>query len=220
MTPPPTPADLARHIDYPLLDPRLTDEQVLAGLHLARRLGVAAVIVRPCDIDLAVRTLQGAAVRVGAVCGFPHGTQNTATKLYEARDLLRRGAKEIDMVAGVSKLLSREFQHVQSELLQMAEACHKEGAILKVILETPWLTPELAIIACRCAERAEADFVSTGAGSASLAYPLDDVRLLRSHVPAEMGVKTESVATREEALAALEAGATRLGTIAPEVLVG
>ncbi|MDE3165428.1 MAG: deoxyribose-phosphate aldolase, partial [Acidobacteriota bacterium] len=85
MTPPATPALLARHIDYPLLDPRLTDEQVLEGLHLARRLGVAAVIVRPCDIDLAVRTLQGAAVRVGAVCGFPHGTQNTATKLYEAR---------------------------------------------------------------------------------------------------------------------------------------
>ncbi|MDE3166107.1 MAG: 2-deoxyribose-5-phosphate aldolase, partial [Acidobacteriota bacterium] len=107
-----------------------------------------------------------------------------------------------------------------SELLQMAETCHREGAILKVILETPWLTPELAIIACRCAERAEADFVATGGGAVPAGYPLEDVRLLRAHVPAEMGVKTESVATREEALAALEAGATRLGTPAPGVLLG
>ncbi|MBS1857682.1 MAG: deoxyribose-phosphate aldolase [Acidobacteria bacterium] len=219
MTPPATCEDLARRIDYPLLAPRLNDEQVVEGLQLARRLGVAAAIVRPCDIDLAVRTLQGAAVRVGAVCGFPHGTQNTATKLYEARDLLRRGAREIDMVIGASKLLSREFQHVQAELLQMAESCHKEGAILKVILETPWLNRELAIIACRCAERAEADFVSTGTGFAGADYPLDDIRLLRSHVPEEMGVKTEGVTTLEEALAAFEAGAARIGSPAAAAIL-
>jgi deoxyribose-phosphate aldolase len=219
MAPPSTLEDLARRLDYPLLAPRLTDEQVIEGLQLARRLGVAAAIVRPCDIDLAVRTLQGASVRVGAVCGFPHGTQNTATKLYEARDLLRRGAKEIDMVIGASKLLSREFQHVQAELLQMAESCHKEGALLKVILETPWLNRELVIIACRCAERAEADFVSTGTGFSGAPYPLDDVRLLRSQVPEEMGVKTEAVTTLAEALAAFEAGASRIGTsAAAEVL--
>ena len=128
--------------------------------------------MRPCDIDLAVRTLQGSSVKAGAVCGFPHGSQNTATKLYEARDLLRRGAREIDMVIAISKLLSREFQHVQMELLQISESCHKEGALLKVILENAYLTDELKIIACRCCERAEVDFVKTSTGFADSGYTL------------------------------------------------
>jgi deoxyribose-phosphate aldolase len=207
---PATYEDLAQRIDHTLVLPQLTDTLVVEGLNLARRYGVAAAIGRACDIDLAVRTLQGSQVRPGAVCAYPHGTQNTATKLYEARDLLRRGAKAIDMVIGVSKLLSREFQHVQTELLQMAESCHKEGATLTVILENGYLTDELKIIACRCAERAEADFVSTGTGFAA-PYSLDDVRLMRKHVPEEMGVKVEGVATLEEALAALDAGAGRIG---------
>jgi deoxyribose-phosphate aldolase len=208
---PATYEELAHRIDHTLVHPQLTDTQVVEGLNLARGYGVAAAIGRPCDVDLAVRTLQGSAVRPGAVCGFPHGSQNTATKLYEARDLLRRGAKAIDMVIGVSKLLSREFQHVQTELLQMAESCHKEGATLTVILENGYLNDELKIIACRCAERAEADFVSTSTGFAA-PYTLEDIRLIRKHVPEEVGVKVAGIATLDEALAALDAGAGRIGT--------
>src|SRR5438067_13144339 len=126
------PEQLPLMIDHALLLPELTDAQVLDGLKMARSYAIASVTVRPCDIDLAVRTLAGSSVKPGSVSSYPFGWQNTATKLYETRDLLRRGAKEIDMVIAISKLLSREFQHVQTELLQMSEACHKEGAILKV----------------------------------------------------------------------------------------
>src|ERR1039457_1349632 len=133
---------LAHLIDHPLVKPELTDEQVIEGLELAKRSRIVCASVRPCDIDLAVRTLQGSSVEPGAVCGFPHGSQNTGTKLYEARDLLRRGAREIDMVVAISKLVSREFQYVQMELQQMAELCHKEGALLKVIQETASLPDE------------------------------------------------------------------------------
>src|SRR5262249_12101931 len=127
--------DLARLIDHSLLEPQLTSGQVLDGLSLAKRYGVASVAVRPSDIDVAVRQLQGSAVRPAGVVGFPHGSSSTGTKLYETRDLLRRGAKEIELVVAISKLVSREFQYVQTELNQAAEACHNEGAILKVILE-------------------------------------------------------------------------------------
>ena len=180
---------LAKLIDHPLVKPELTDEQVIEGLELAKRYNIACASVRPCDIDLAVRTLQGSSVKAGAVCGFPHGSENTATKLYEARDLLRRGAREIDMVIAISKLLSREFQHVQMELLQMSELCHKEGALLKVILENAYLTDELKIIACRCCERAEVDFVKTSTGFAPSGYTLADIALMRKHLPEEIGVK-------------------------------
>ena len=180
---------------------------------MARRLGIPGVTVRPCDIDLTVRTLQGSSVKPGAVCGFPHGSQNTATKLYEARDLLRRGAREIDMVAPIAKLLSREFQHVQVELLQMAELCHKEGAVLRVTLENAYLTDELKIIACRCCERAEVDVVCTSTGFAPAGYTLEDVKLMRKHLPEEIGVMAAGgVGTVDEATALCEAGAARIGT--------
>src|SRR5689334_6876664 len=108
--------DIARMIDHSLLRPELTEDEVIEGCELARRYGVASVTVRPCDVDTAVRILgAGSPVRVGTVAGFPHGSSTTAVKLYEARDALRRGAREIDVVAGISRLLSRQFQHVQVE---------------------------------------------------------------------------------------------------------
>ena len=211
---------LAQFIDHPLVNPELTDEQVIEGLELAKRYRVACASVRPCDIDLAVRTLQGGSVTPGAVCGFPHGSQNTATKLYEARDLLRRGAREIDMVVAISKLLSREFQYVQMELLQMAELCHKEGALLKVILENAYLTDELKIVACRSCERAEVDFVMTSTGFAPSGYTLADIALMRRHLPGEIGVKAAGgIRSLDQALEVYQAGASRIGTANTAVIL-
>src|SRR5690349_937065 len=211
---------LARLIDHPLVKPDLTDEQVIEGLELAKRYQVASASVRACDIDLAARTLQGSSVRPGAVCGFPHGSQNTATKLYEARDMLRRGAREIDMVIAISKLISREFQHVQMELLQMSELCHKEGALLKVILENAYLTEELKIIACRCCERAEVDFVKTSTGFAPTGYTVEDIKLMRKHLPEEIGIKAASgIRTVDQVLEVYELGCTRIGATSTAALL-
>lgn len=205
--------DLAQLIDHSLVKPELSDEEVVGGIELAKRYGVASVSVRPCDIDLAVRTLQGSPVKAGSISGFPHGSQNTATKLYETRDLLRRGAREIDMVIAISKLISREFQHVQMELLQMSELCHKEGALLKVILETGYLTEEQTIIACRCCERAEVDFVKTSTGFGPRGYTIEDIKLMRKHVPEEIGVKAAGgLRTVDQVFEVHALGCTRIGT--------
>ncbi len=220
--PPPlaTYEDLARMIDHPLVKPELTTAQVVEGIELAKRYRVASVSVRPCDIDLAVRMLGTGPVKPGSVSGFPHGSQNTATKLFETRDLLRRGAREIDMVIAISKLLSREFQHVQTELSQMSDACRKEGAVLKVILETAYLTDELKIIACRCCERAEVDFVKTSTGFAPSNYTLDDLRLMRKYLPEEIGVKAAGgIRTIADVLSVYEAGCTRIGTTATAAIL-
>jgi deoxyribose-phosphate aldolase len=204
--------DIARMIDHALLRPELTGVQVLEGLELAKRCHVASATVRPCDIEMAVRALEGSPVRPASVCSFPHGSGNTATKLYETRDLLRRGAKEIDMVVAISKLLSREFEHVQVELLQVSELCHKEGAVLKVILETAYLTGELKIIACRCAARAEVDFVQTATGFAPAEATIEDVQLLRKHLPEGIGIKAAGLRTVDQVLEAYAAGCSRVGT--------
>ena len=133
----------------------------------------------------------------------------------ENNDLLRRGAREIELVIGVPKLLSREFQHVQTELVQASETCRKEGAILKVTLETSWLTDELKIIACRCCERADVHFVKTSTGIAGGGATVEDVKLMRDTVGPDIGVKASGgIRNQQDALAMVEAGATRIGASA------
>lgn len=211
---------LAKMIDHSLVRPELTETDIVEGCRLAKAYHVASVSVRPSDVDAAVRELQGSDVAVGSVAGFPHGSSTTGTKLYEARDLLRRGAKEIDMVLNIGKLRSRAFQYIETELLQMAEACHQNGAILKVIFENAYLTDELKIVACRICNRAGVDFAKTSTGFAPTGYTMADLRLMRKHLPADIGLKAASgVRTLETALEVYGAGCTRFGATQTETIL-
>jgi deoxyribose-phosphate aldolase len=212
--------DLAKMIDHSLVRPELTDDQVVAGCELAKRYQVASVSVRPCDVDLAVRLLGGSGVAAGSLAGFPHGSSTTAVKLYEIRDVLRRGAKEVDMVLNISKLISRQFQYVEMELLQAAEECHKQGALLKVIFENALLTDELKIVACRISARAEVDFVKTSTAFAATGCTLEDLKLMRAHTPEHIGVKAAGgVRTLDKALEAYQAGCSRIGATATAAIL-
>lgn len=211
---------LAKMIDHSMVRPELTDEQVAAGCELAKRYQVASVSVRPCDVDLAVRLLNGSGVAVGTVAGFPHGSTTTAVKLYEIRDVLRRGAKEVDMVLNIARLLSRQFQFVETELLQAAEECHKQGALLKVIFENAYLTDELKIVACRISARAEVDFVKTSTAFGPGGYTLEDLKLMRAHTPEQIGVKAAGgVRTLDKALEVYQVGCSRFGATATAAIL-
>jgi deoxyribose-phosphate aldolase len=206
---------LARMIDHSLVRPELTEQQVEEGCRVARQYVVASVSVRPSDVDLAVSWLSGSGVAVGSVTGFPHGSSTTASKLYELRDLLRRGAAEIDMVLNIGKLLSRSFQHVETELRQMAGACHESGALLKVIIENAYLTDELKIIACKIATRAGVDFVKTSTGFAPGGCTIEDLRLMRAHCGPNVRIKAAGgVRTLDKALEVYQAGCDRIGATA------
>jgi deoxyribose-phosphate aldolase len=207
--------DLAKMIDHSLLRPELSEQQVFEGCRIARDYNVASVTVRPSDVDPAVRWMSESAVPVGSVVGFPHGSSTTSVKLYEARDLLRRGAREIDMVINIGKLISRSFQFVETELVQMAEACHEGGAILKVIFENAYLTDELKIVACKISTRAGVDFVKTSTGFAPTGATLEDLRLMRAHAGANVRIKAAGgVRTLDKALEVYQAGCSRFGATA------
>lgn len=204
--------NIALMVDHSLLRPQLTRTEVEQGLELALRYGVAAATMRPCDLDLAVRALARTSVKPGSVVGFPHGSANTATKLFETRDLLERGAREIDMVIAISRLLSRDIDYVQTELDQVAELCHRNGAILKVIFENAYLTDEFKILACECCAKAEVDFVKTSTGFAPSGYTVADLKLMRKHTPPHIGVKAASgLKTLDQVLEVRDLGVTRVG---------
>lgn len=213
MTPPATYEALASAVNCALLDPERSNSQTVEALEAARRYAVAVVTVRPCDVELAVRVLAGSAVLPGAVAAYPHGFQTTGVKLYEVRDLIRRGAREISAVLGLSRLLSREFQHVQTELNQLAEACRGEGARLTVLLDTPRLSDELKIIACACCERAEIDFVAPLAS-----WTPADLELLRKHLPDETGLQA-AAATLDQALELRSLGCARIALDTPVAIL-
>jgi deoxyribose-phosphate aldolase len=213
MTPPPTYEAIASAVNYTLLDPELTNSQVVEGLEQAKRYGVGVVTVRPCDADVAARVLAGSSVRPASVAGYPHGFQTTSMKLYETRDLLRRGMKEVGAVIGIGRLRSREFQHLMTELNQIAEACRVEGAQCMTILDVARLTDELKIIAYTCCERAEV------AGASALAgWTEADVALMRKHLPDEAVVEVPA-STVDRALEALAAGANRVSTAVPGAML-
>jgi deoxyribose-phosphate aldolase len=150
--------DLASRTEIALLDPGASEEAQAVQLREALALDPAVIVVRPGDVDWAARFLPpGQQTVLAAVCGYPHGSSTTAVKLYEARDLLRRGAREIHATVSIAKLQSRQFQHVEMELIQLAQACHEAGAKLKAVFEAGMLGEEQILVACKIAKRSETD---------------------------------------------------------------
>jgi deoxyribose-phosphate aldolase len=204
---PAPPVPLNAFLDYELLDPSLNEEQVLDGCANARRLAIHCVVVRPCDVDAAVRT----GVRVGSVAGWPSGVQTTGVKLYEVRDLLRRGVKEVDFVLNPSSLRSRQFQNVEMELLQAVETCHKERAIVKIVFPAGILNFEAKLVGARICSRVGPDFAVISDEA--------DIAALRPHFSEDIGMKFAMVDSRETLVRLQNAGCTRFGTSAADAIL-
>lgn len=213
--PPPGPDTLARYIDHTLLKPEATPRQIQALCQAAREYGFAAVCVPPAYVALAADLLADTPVAVATVCGFPLGNTSTTAKVYETIQALHDGAREIDMVMAIGLLKAGRDDRVYQDIAAVVEVVHPAGARVKVILETGLLTPEEIVRACRLAQAAGADFVKTSTGFGPRGATEADVRLMRQAVGPEMGVKAAGgIRTYQQALALIQAGATRLGTSA------
>ncbi len=213
-------ADLAGRMEHQLLLPTLNEDQVIDGCRMAWEAGVAACCVRPVDVDTAVRILGSSPVKIGSVVGFPHGSSNTATKLYEGRDLLRRGAHELSMVVNVGKFASRQFQHVETEILQMADSCRQSNATLKIIYECAIMTDEWKIILSKILKRTETPLAVLGTGfGPGPAYTMEDLALLRQILRDRAEVQVSGVTSLDEALRLCDAGANRIGTTVAEPIL-
>jgi deoxyribose-phosphate aldolase len=201
-------------IEHALLRPDASEEDIHAGCEIARQYQVAAVTVRPSDADLAVRWMQGSGVAVGSVVSYPLGSATTSAKLYETRDLLRLGVKEIDTVINIGKMISRQFQYVEMELQQMASACHDAGAVLKVAFENAYLAEDLKTIACKLCKRAGVDYARTSTPFGPAPYSIDDVVLMKRLCGERVKLKASGgVRTLSDVIALREAGCARIGTI-------
>ncbi|MDQ3861565.1 MAG: deoxyribose-phosphate aldolase [Actinomycetota bacterium] len=211
--------EFAKTLDHTLLKPDATEEDVRKLCGEAAHHHFAAVCVPPCHVRLAARELRGTDVKVATVVSFPFGADTTAVKAAAIRDAMGGGASELDVVMNISKFLSGGFAYVAEELSSLngevsAVAINNglNDAVLKVIIETTYLSDNMKRLAVQIVAASGADFVKTSTGFGP-SVAAEDVALLREEAPEGLAVKASGgIRTLEEALDLLNAGASRLGT--------
>ena len=202
---------LENFIDHTLLKPTATSSDILQLCKEAEEHQFFAVCVNSCYVQLAVSALKNSKVKVAATVGFPLGAASTASKIAEAEKCVAEGAEEIDMVLNIGFLKDKKFSEVEKEISAIKEVIG--DTILKVILETCYLSDEEISKACRLAENAKADFVKTSTGFGTAGATLEHVRLMKNSVSDKVKIKASGgIRDRETALKYIDLGVSRIGT--------
>lgn len=218
---------MAKIMDYTLLKPTATREDVLRFCEEAKEHHFATVVVFPFWLPVVARELSRTDVKAATVIGFPYGANGRAVKLYEMRAAVTNGASEIDVVMNISALKSGEITIVEREINELVDTTRALGmtedakrVLIKIIIETYYLTDDEKRIACQIIMNAGADFIKTSTGTAPGGATIEDIRLIRDAVGPTMGVKAAGgIRTPAQAVAMLDAGANRIGTSAAVELV-
>ena len=202
---------LNKYIDHTILKATASSADVQKLCEEAIEHEFYSVCVNGCYVADAKHLLQGTDVKVAAVVGFPLGAMTTASKVFEAKEAIENGASEIDMVINVAKLKDGEFDYVENEIRLIKEAIGNN--VLKVIIETCYLTDEEKVKACELSLVAKADFVKTSTGFGTGGATYEDVKLMKSVVGNNAKVKASGgVRDKETAQKYVDLGAERLGT--------
>ncbi|MDC0357985.1 deoxyribose-phosphate aldolase [Oligoflexia bacterium] len=213
---------LAKYIDHTILKPDAVANDLKRLCREAKEFGFYSVCVNGCNVAACASELSDSDVLVCGVVGFPLGAMCTDIKLAECKRCLADGAKEIDMVLNVGALKSGQFDVVQREIASLADLCHTDSAKLKVIIETCLLSDDEKRKACELSVLAGADFVKTSTGFSTGGATIDDLKLMRSVVGAEVGVKASGGVKPENIWSMIEAaspGPVRVGASASVAIV-
>lgn len=207
----PKPKNIASYIDHTLLKPEATKKDIRVLCEEAVANQFYAVCVNSAMLATCREILRNTKVKIASVVGFPLGACESSVKSYETTRAFNLGANEVDMVLNIGALKAGEFDYVEKEIISVVRAA--EGNVVKVILETSLLTLEEKTKACELSLAAGAHFVKTSTGFGGGGATLEDVLLMKKIVGTKASVKASGgIKNYEQAMAFIEAGATRLGT--------
>lgn len=206
--------NIAKMIDHTVLKAFSTRKDVIKVCKEAKEYGFFSVCINPTHIELAKKELEGSTVKVCTVIGFPLGANTSEVKAFETKDAIAKGAHEVDMVINIGALKDKEYDLVYKDIKAVVDAANKE-ALVKVIIETCYLTDEEKKIACELSVKAGADYVKTSTGFGTGGSTPEDIKLMRDVVGPNIGVKASGgVRTTEDAIKVIDAGASRIGASA------
>jgi deoxyribose-phosphate aldolase len=218
--------ELAKMIDHSLLHPMMTDDILKRECEVAKKYDVASVCIKPYAVINAVEWLKGSHVVVGTVIGFPHGNSTIEVKVKETEQAIIDGAKEIDMVVNIGKVLGEDWDYIEKEISAINAATVSRGAILKVIFENDYLPEDkFKIKLCEICSKIKVAFVKTSTGygfvkgcDGKYSYQgatEHDLKLMRKYSAPEVQVKAAGgVRTLDDLLKVRELGVTRVGATA------
>jgi deoxyribose-phosphate aldolase len=216
---------LGKMIDHSLLHPTMTDDDILAGLEIAKKYNVATACIKPYSIPMAKKILAGSDILICPVIGFPHGNSTTEIKVMEAEAAVKAGGQEIDMVINIGKALGGDWDYVSKEIQLINEAVTKHNAILKVIFENDYLRDEHIIKLCQICTLLSVAFVKTSTGygfvkgdNGLYSYKgatIPHLKLMREHSGQVVQIKAAGgVRTLDDLLLVRSLGVTRVGATA------
>ena len=212
--------ELNKYIDHTMLKAYAQEKDIIKLCDEADKYKFKSVCINPCYVSLVKSYLEKlkSTVKICTVVGFPLGQNTIETKTFEAQNAINTGAEEIDMVINIGALLDKKFEYIEKEISDIRKIC--EGKILKVIIETCYLTDEEKKIACELAVKAGTDYVKTSTGFGTGGSTPADIKLMRETVGENIGVKASGgVRCEEDAVKVIDAGATRIGASASIAIV-
>jgi deoxyribose-phosphate aldolase len=217
-----TKEQLAKLIDHTLLKPDATKDDINRLCEEAKKYGFWSVCVNPTYVSLATEILAETDVKVCSVVGFPLGANTPEVKALEAERAVNDGASEIDMVINIGALKSGHYELVEEDIRKVVErAKARRDTVVKVIIEAGLLTEDEKVLACRLVKESGADFVKTSTGLNAPGATVHDVKLMRSVVGSDFGVKASGgIRTYHDAAKFVEAGANRIGTSSGVAIIG
>jgi deoxyribose-phosphate aldolase len=207
--------EIAQMIDHSLLNPVLTDEDIIEGCKIARDYKVKSVCCRPSDLKLVSEQLIGSNVLITSVIGFPHGATTTSVKIFEADEAIDNGCAELDIVLNIGKLRTGDYEYVKNDIKAVSDLCHKRGVIVKVIFENCFLDTEQKIAACKICNEIGVDYIKTSTGYGSGGAKDEDIKLMRKYANPEIKIKAAGgIRTLERAIEVKKLGVSRIGATA------
>ncbi len=214
-----TSSEIAKMIDHTLLKPEATKEQIITLCKEAAEYKFKTVCINPSWVETCAQELKNTEVGIATVIGFPLGATSTFTKVAETRDVIALGATEIDMVINIGALKSGDYDAVKQDIASVVQAANNQ-VVVKVIIETGFLSDDEKKKVCHLAKDAGADFVKTSTGFGPGKATPADIALMREVVGPDMGVKASAgVRDFETAKELIIAGATRIGASAGKEIV-
>lgn len=200
----------SKYVDHTLLKPTATRDDIRKLCEEARRHHFASAVVNPCHVKYAAGLLEGSGVNVVTVIGFPLGANTSAVKAFETREAIENGAKEVDMVIDIGAAKAHDWDTVLSDIKAVVAAAR--GTLVKVIIETCYLTREEIAKTSELAVLGGAQFVKTSTGFGPHGARAEDVRLMVQSVGGKAKVKASGeIRNKEEFEAMIAAGAERIG---------
>ena len=210
---------IANIIDHTVLKATATKEDVVNVCNEAKENNFFSVCINPTHIELVKKELEGSNVKVCTVIGFPLGANTPEVKAFETKDAIAKGADEVDMVINIGALKDKNYDLVERDIKAVVDAADKK-ALVKVIIETCYLTDDEKKIACELAVKAGTDYVKTSTGFGTGGSTPEDIKLMRDTVGPEIGVKASGgVRSIKDADAVVNAGASRIGASSSVAIV-